>query len=88
MTKIKVNINKPDPPKEVIHKYKNFDNFMDTYQKLHTQEGIRDMWYRDRKKLAFIAVIISLLLIWLFSENEQSEKDQNEKPKTEQVDQK
>lgn len=67
MTKIKVNINKEPPSRKVIHKYKNFDNFIDTYHKLHTQKGIREMWYRDKKKLAYIAIIICLLLILLFA---------------------
>lgn len=66
MSKIKVNINKELSPKRVIQKHKNFDNFLDTYHKLHTQKGIREMWYRDKKKLAYIAIIICLILILLF----------------------
>jgi len=69
MTKINVNINKDIPPKRVIHKHKDFDNFLSTYHKLHTQKGIRDMWYRDKKKLAYIAIIIALLLILIFAED-------------------
>ena len=68
MTKIKLNLDKPDPPAHVIHKHKNFNNFMDTYQKLHTQKGIRDMWYRDKKTLAWIAILLMLLLIYVLAD--------------------
>ncbi len=66
--KIKVNIEKPDPDTNTIRKHKNFNHFVDTYHQLHTQEGIRKMWYKDKKTLAFIAIIICLLLIWLLGD--------------------
>lgn len=65
VSKIKVNIEQPDPDVQTIQKYKNFNRFITTYHQLHTPEGIRKMWYRDRKTLAFIIVVICLLLIWI-----------------------
>ncbi|GAB4188084.1 MAG: hypothetical protein OHK0057_13660 [Thermoflexibacter sp.] len=65
VSKIKVNIEQPDPDTQTIQKYKNFNRFITTYHQLHTPEGIRKMWYRDRKTLAFIIVVICLLLIWI-----------------------
>ncbi|WP_020530841.1 hypothetical protein [Flexithrix dorotheae] len=85
MVKIKVNIDKPDPPKRVIHKHKNFNNFMDSYHKFHTQDGIREMWYRDKKTLAYIAIAVVFILLMLFSKDENPENNQdNTTPKTEQ----
>ncbi|MBX2843617.1 MAG: hypothetical protein KTR26_17740 [Flammeovirgaceae bacterium] len=85
MVKIKVNIDKPDPPKRVIHKHKNFNNFMDSYHKFHTQDGIREMWYRDKKTLAYIAIAMAFILLMLFSKDEKQEnKEEQSKPKTEQ----
>lgn len=66
--KIKVNIEKPDPDTQTIRKYKDFNNFVTTYHQLHTQEGLRKMWYRDKKTLAFIVIMICLLLIWVLGE--------------------
>jgi len=66
--KIKVTIEKPDPDTKTIRKYKDFNNFVTIYQQLHTQEGIRKMWYKDKKTLAFIAIVVCLILIWLFGE--------------------
>lgn len=88
MAKIKVNINKPDPPSKRIQKYKNYNNFVDTYKKLHTPKGIWEMWYYDRNRLAMIVVMLMLLLIFILSdwENEgKNKKDQTPKKKVESV---
>jgi len=66
MPKLKVNINKPDPSKETIQKYKKYDSVIDTYHKLHSPRGIRELWYKDRRLLALIVTILMLLLILLF----------------------
>ncbi len=65
VTKIKVNIEKPDPDTQTIRKYKNFNTFITIYHQLHSPEGISKMWYRDRKTLVFIVIVICLLLIWM-----------------------
>ena len=67
MTKIKVKIDRQDPPREVIEKYRNFDRFMDNYSKYYSTRGIRNLLYRDRKKMAMIVLIVIFILLWLFS---------------------
>jgi len=87
MTKIKVNINKADPPKERIRKYKNYDNFLTTYQKLHTPRGIHEMWTKDRVKFSMIVVFIVLFLLYLFGElgDMESPLQEDKKPPQESV---
>lgn len=68
MTRIKVAIDRSDPPKERIVQYKNFNNFMRDYQRFHSHKRHDKLWYRDKKKLAYIAIIVALILIWLFAE--------------------
>ncbi|MBL6445229.1 hypothetical protein JMN32_02845 [Fulvivirga sp. 29W222] len=87
MTKIKVKINVPVPPIETIHQYRDFSRFMDQYKKYYSTVGIRDMLYKDRKKLVFIVIIILFLMLLLFVEDLHGiESENNEKPKTELLD--
>ncbi|MGB0521549.1 MAG: hypothetical protein ACPGJS_01250 [Flammeovirgaceae bacterium] len=68
MTKIKVNINKEDSSPETIRKYKSYDNFITSYQKLHTPRGIHELWTKDRVKFSMIVVFLVLLLLYVFGE--------------------
>ena len=68
MTKIRVEIDRKDPPKERIRKFKNYKHFISDYHKFHSQDGIRELWYKDKKKLAYIAIIVVMILLWIFSE--------------------
>ncbi|MFT5619431.1 MAG: hypothetical protein ACI85I_002677 [Arenicella sp.] len=83
MTKIKVNINKPDPTPETIRKYKNYGGFISDYQQLHTPNGIYKMWREKPVKFSMIIVFICLFLIYLLSDWEKPEKKQEELPKVE-----
>ena len=87
MTKIKVNINKEDPSTETIRKYKNYNNFITSYQKLHTPKGIYELWTKDRVKFSMIVVFIMLFLLYLFGELgvDEHEEQQPEKEKVESV---
>lgn len=88
MTKIKVNINKEDPSPERIRKYKSYDNFITSYQKLHTPRGIHELWTKDRVKFSMIVVFIVLFLLYIFGElgnDEVPNKEQQQEPKTEKV---
>ncbi|MEQ8476554.1 hypothetical protein [Fulvivirga sp.] len=69
MTKLKVNINKPQPPLEVIHKYRDFGGLMQQYSKYYRTDGIRHMLYNDRRKLVYIVIIIVFILLMLFSDD-------------------
>ena len=87
MTKIKVNINKEDPKPETIRKYKNYDNFITSYQKLHTPKGIYELWMKDRVKFSMIVVFIVLIMLYIFGElgNDGNENKDTEKEKIESV---
>lgn len=68
MAKLKVVIGKPEPSKEVInwYKYRSNNQLMKDYQRLHSYQGIKRLFYRDRMLLYVVAVvlIIFLYLIW------------------------
>lgn len=67
---VKVKFNAPEPSRQVIGKYKNFNRFIDRYKQFHTPSGIRFLFSHDIKKLVFIVIIVLLLLILLLSEGE------------------
>ena len=80
MTKIKVNINKPDPSSETIRKYKDYRGFLRTYQALHTPRGIAKMMYRDKVKLSMVVVFLILILLFALSELGPEEKPEPQEP--------
>lgn len=79
MSKLKININKQNPPSHVIQKYKEANDFMHVYKKLHKPSGIREMFLKDKKKLSMIVVFLMLLLIWVLGD--ETKNTENEKPK-------
>ena len=79
MSKLKININKKEPPAHIIRKYKNADNFMSVYKKLHKPSGIREMFMKDKVKMSMIAVLLMLLLMWVLSD--ENLKPEDEKPR-------
>lgn len=66
MATIKVKINAPQPPLETVRTYRDFDRFMDNYRKYYSTSGIRDLLYKDRKKLVYLVIVIIFLLLLLF----------------------
>ena len=66
MAEIKIKIDQELPSREEITKYKNFDSLMDSYKKYYTTRGIREMLYKDRKKLVYLVIILLMLLLLLF----------------------
>ena len=83
MSKLKININKKDPPAHIIRKYKNADTFMNTYKKLHKPSGIREMLFKDKKTISMIVVFLMLLLMWVLGESEEQGINQNPEIKIE-----
>lgn len=69
MAKVKVKINAPLPPPEAIRRHRDFNRFMDNYRKYYSSSGIRDMLYKDRKKLVYIVLIILFILMLLFADD-------------------
>lgn len=69
MAKLKIHINKPQPPLEVIRKYRDFGGLMQQYSKYYRTDGIRHMLYNDRRKLVYVALIIVFILLMLFADD-------------------
>lgn len=65
MAGIKIKIDQAEPSHEVIRKYKNFNSLMDGYKKYYTTRGIREMLYKDRKRLVYIIILLLFLLLLL-----------------------
>jgi hypothetical protein len=61
-------INRPDPTREQIHHYKNFNRLIDKFYHFHTPAGFRWMIKSNIKKLVFILIIAILLLLWYLGE--------------------
>ena len=72
MAGIKVKIDQETPPREVITKYKNFDSLMDNYKKYYTTRGIRELLYKDRRKLVYLVIILLFILLLLFLEEKEA----------------
>lgn len=68
MGRLKVKINQEVPSLETIHSYRDFGSIMQNYQKYYTTSGIRQLLYKDRKKLVYIVIIIIFLLLLIFSD--------------------
>lgn len=87
MSKLKININKSDPSKETIRKYKKYDSLIDTYHKVHSTHGLRELWYKDKRLLALIVTMVMLFLMMLFEGefDEEQPHDSQDNSKIEQV---
>jgi len=80
---IKVKINNPQPDRNMIMRHKDFNGFLNTYRKYYSTGGIRDMLYRDRRKLVYIVILLLFLLLMLIAHDEGESKPLSA-PKTEQ----
>jgi len=69
MAKIKVVLNKPEPTRDVINKYKyrQKSNLIKDYQRLHTIQGIRHVLYKDKLVLSLIIVLMIVMFFLLFA---------------------
>ena len=72
MAGIRIKIDQPEPTRKVIGKYKNFNSLMDGYKKYYTTRGIRDLLYRDRKKLVYIVIILIFLMLLIFFDDSEA----------------
>jgi hypothetical protein len=80
MAKLNIEIDKEDIPVERIRKHKNFQNFLTQYHAYHTPAGIAKLWYRNKRLLAWIAILACLLLMGLFAAIDEEEA-QEKRPK-------
>ncbi len=69
MSRLKIIINRPAPPPEIVRKYRDFDGLIYKFKKYYTTDGIRHMLYHERKKLVYIVIIIVFILLLLFADD-------------------
>ncbi len=67
MAKYKININKPLPSSKKIADYKNFDNVLSSYSKMHRPLYLLRNIYRDQKLLRWIIFFMIILLTIYFT---------------------
>ena len=65
MAKIKVVLNKPEPSRETINKYKyrHKNSLIKDYQRMHTLHGLKSILYKDKVMFYLIAVIGVIMFI-------------------------
>jgi hypothetical protein len=74
MENYKINIDKPSPKKEDTNKFKNFNNVVSDYKKMHSPWSLLKGLYRD-KQLIRIFIIIMAVLIAIFFGTKQVNND-------------
>lgn len=62
MSNYKVNINKQKPSDQEIDQYKDFDNMVNTYGKIHRPWYALKSLYKDRKLIRLFVIIIAVIL--------------------------
>ena len=76
MSKYKINIDKPVPTKEEINKFKNFDNLVSDYSKLHSPWILLNHLYHNRKLMRLFIVLVAILIAVFFG-TQYNEKETN-----------
>ena len=67
--RLKINVDKPDPTPEVIRRYKRpYRDVVEQHRQLHSLSGLRQLWLKDKKRLAYIVIVLVLLLLWLLGQ--------------------
>lgn len=74
MSDYKINIDKPDPSKQETNKFKNFDNVVNDYKKLHSPwDTLKDL-YKDKKLIRIFIVLLALLIAVFFGAQNSNEE--------------
>ena len=71
MGNYKINIDKPSPKKEQTSRFKNFDNLVDDYKKLHSPWHLLKGIYKDKKLIRLFLVLMAVLIALFFGTYEQ-----------------
>ena len=66
MGNYKINIDKPSPKKEQTSTFKNFDNLVDDYKKLHSPWYLLKGIYKDKKLIRLFLILMAVLIALLF----------------------
>jgi hypothetical protein len=75
MSKYKINIDKPAPSKEEINKFKNFENVVSDYKKLHSPWDLLKDLYKDKKLIRIFIVLLAILFAVVFGTQESDENN-------------
>ena len=73
MSKYKINIDQPTPKKEETNKFKNFDNVVSDYRKLHSPWDLLKVLYRDKKMIRIFIVLLAILIALFFGTHHSAE---------------
>ena len=74
MSDYKINIDKPDPSKQETNKFKNFDNVVNDYKKLHSPwDTLKDL-YKDKKLIRIFIVLLAILIAVFFGAQNSNEE--------------
>jgi hypothetical protein len=84
MSNYKINIDKPTPTKDETSKFKNFDNVVDDYKKMHSPWILLKEMYRN-KKLIRIFIVLMAILVAVFFGTHTPEKHEGIDEKVEDV---
>ncbi len=66
MDKYKINIDKPNPSKKDTEKFKNFDNLVGDYKKMHSPWQLLKVMYKDRKVIRLFIIIVAVIVAIVF----------------------
>jgi hypothetical protein len=75
MSNYKINIDKPTPTKEETSKFKNFDNVVSDYKKLHSPWDLLKELYQNKKLIRIFIVLIAILIAVFFGTHETEEEN-------------
>ena len=80
MDNYKININKPNPSKKDTEKFKNFDNLVNDYKKVHSPWQLLKVMYKDRRVIRLLVIIAAIVAAIAFGvkEDKASSKEQIE----------
>ena len=85
MGKYKINIDKPTPKKEETNKFKNFDNVVSDYRKLHSPWDLLKDLYRDKKLIRIFIVLLAILIAAFFGTHHSAEDKKGIDEKVEKI---
>src|SRR4051794_28115558 len=74
MSKYKINKNKPLPSDDKIKSHMDFNKLVGDYNKIHNYKNATKPLYKNPKFLSFIALLSTVILVFIISERENEEQ--------------